>query len=59
MICACADISNYKHRDVKLLLLKLWLDFQNVIKKFHVALRCKQYADWISNKGNASTKRNA
>ena len=45
-MCAWADVLNFKYRDLKMFLLKLGLELQNLIKKF-------QNTDCISTKWNA------
>ena len=37
--CACADVSDFKYRDVKLFLLKLGAKLQNLVKKFLPAIK--------------------
>ena len=32
-MCACADVLNFKYRDIKIFLLKLGSELQNLIKK--------------------------
>ena len=38
-MCACADVLNFKYRDVKIFLLKLGSELQNLIKKFQSVLK--------------------
>ena len=33
-MCACADVSDFKFRDLKMFLFKLGTELQNLIKKF-------------------------
>ena len=47
--CACADVSKFKFRGVKMFLLNLWSECKNiVIKNAKPFGRYKQYLDWIS-----------
>ena len=39
VICAWADVSNFKYRSVKILLLKLGSELPNLVKKFQSALK--------------------
>ena len=38
-MCACADVSNFKYRNLKMFLVKLESELQNLIKKLQPALK--------------------
>ena len=57
-MCACADVLNFKYSDLKMFLLKLESELQNLIKKFPSLLKIKKNVDFISTKRNISTKWN-
>ena len=38
MSCACEDVSNFKHSDVKMLLLNPWSECKNLVKKLQAIL---------------------
>ena len=52
-MCACADVLNFKYRDLKMFLLKLGSEFQNVIKNSYQFRGYKQNKHYISTKWNA------
>ena len=37
--CACADVLDFKYRDVKMFLLKLWSELQSLVKIFQSAMK--------------------
>ena len=34
MSCACPDVSDFRHKYVKMFLLNIWSEYQNLVKKF-------------------------
>ena len=38
-MCACADVLNFKYRDLEMFLLKLGSELQNLIKKIQSVLK--------------------
>lgn len=39
--CACVEISNFKHRNVKMFLLNFWWEFKNLDKNLKLFSSCK------------------
>ena len=37
--CACADFSDFKYRSVKISLLNIWSEYQNLVKKLQATLK--------------------
>ena len=37
--CACADFSDFKYRSVKISLLNIWSEYQNLVKKLQAILK--------------------
>ena len=37
--CACPDVSNFKHNGVKIILLNLWWEWQNLVRKYQANLK--------------------
>ena len=35
----CADVSDFEHRGVKMFLLKIWSEYQNLVRKFQAFLK--------------------
>ena len=52
-MCACADVLDFKYSDLKMFLLILGSELQNLIKKFQPVLNYKQNTDCISTRWNA------
>ena len=52
-MCACADVLDFKYSDLKMFLLILGSELQNLIKKFQPVLKYKQNTDCISTRSNA------
>ena len=52
-MCACADVLDFKYSDLKMFLLILGSELQNLIKKFQPVLKYKQNTDCISTRWNA------
>ena len=38
-MCACADVLNFNYRDLKMFILKLGSEMQNLVKKFQSVLK--------------------
>ena len=37
--CAFADVLDFEHRDVRMFLLNIWLDYQNLVEKFQAFVK--------------------